>query len=453
MRYLKIKLVIILAICNLVGFHALHRYQEMVAGGDSWGYYAHLPSTFIYHDVGDYHRTVAAGNAVLHTQNDVYSDKYAIVHRHPNGKYNIKYTNGVALMLLPFFLLAHIFVLLTNISPADGFSMPYLLAIGWGVIVWTSVANYFLITVLRRYFSQTVTATSLIAITLATNLLHNVVYTSIMSHAFLFTCYALLIYHTDTYYRQPTQRRLIWIAMSAAMITLLRLNEIYCILIPLLWNVCSFQDLTARFRWIGQHFSQYLLAAASGFCILLPQIIYWKILTGDFIYYAYVGETFDFKHSHIWDGWFSYRNGWLVWSPVMIGSILGIFWTWRNAKAAFVPLVLLLSLHAYVIYSWWCFTYINGFGSRPMEDIYPLLAFAMASWLTVAFRRVWTSGVVGVFIGCCILLNMFQIWQQSAGLLVTDMMSEGYYWEMFCQPKIQRVRLLLTLVVKYSHKT
>jgi hypothetical protein len=438
MKYQKILFVLGLTVLNLCAFHYFQFYKRFVSGGDSWGYYTHLVSTFIYHDIGDYHATAAGSKEQFPDFGDQFSNGYGVLHQAPTGKYVTKYTNGVALMLSPFFGLAHLYVKLSHKYLANGFSTPYLLAIGWGVIFWLSLSYYYLITVLRRYFSKWVTGITLFTLAFATNLFYNTTYNSIMSHALLFACYAFLIYNTDTYYKNPNQRRLILLAFSAAMLSLLRLNEIYCILIPLLWNVTDFTSLKARFQWIFQNIKQYLIAALCASIVFVPQIIYWKKLTGKFIYDGYIKEYFDFKHPHIYDGWFDYGNGWLVWSPVMVISLLGIIVLRRYAKAAFLPLILLLPLHVYIIYSWWCYHYINGFGSRPMEHLYPILAFSMASFLAFMFQRKWTTGLTLVFITGCIGLNLFQVWQQHSGIIFTEMTNRGFYWGIFGQTKPTR---------------
>jgi hypothetical protein len=202
--------------------------------------------------------------------------------------------------------------------------------------------------------------------------------------------------------------------------------------------VTNISALKARFIWIFTNIKQYFVASACAFVLFIPQITYWKTQTGSFLYNGYVGERFDFLHPHIYDGLLAYNNGWLLWSPLMAISLIGIAFVYKYAKNALLPLLILFPLHTYIIYSWWCYQYINGFGSRPMEHLYPLLAFGVASFLTFMLQRKWTTALVSMLVIGGIGLNIFQTWQQGQGLIFTEMMNKGLYWGIFGQTRTNK---------------
>jgi len=91
-------------------------------------------------------------------------DTYGLYHKHPTtGKNIIKYTSGVALMLSPFFIIAHYMANLLGLT-ADGFSTIYKLFLGLGAIFWVSLGLWCLFTVLEKYFTQFVTVITIVAI-------------------------------------------------------------------------------------------------------------------------------------------------------------------------------------------------------------------------------------------------------------------------------------------------
>jgi hypothetical protein len=65
----------------------------------------------------------------------------------------------------------------------------------------------------------------------------------------------------------------------------------------------------------------------------------------------------------------------------MIFALAGIPVLWHRRKEFFWPVIVMLILHIYLIYSWWCWYYGGSLGSRPMIDIYGPLAVSMAAFL------------------------------------------------------------------------
>lgn len=421
----------LIAIAFLVSFYKIEYWKGNFHSGDSWGYYTYLPATFLYDDLGDYSKCVEAIRKYNPQFEDPLNDPYGIYHRHPEtGKNVVKYSCGVALALSPFFALSHGYALFVN-GPADGYSPVYGVGLGLGMITWVCFGLYFLFRVLNRYFDRTVSGLTILALAFATNLYYNTVLNSLMSHALIFSLYCFLIYATDTYYRQPTLRRGLIIGLSAGAITLVRMNEVYCVLIPLLWGITDSGTWKARFRHFRVYWTHFVLAALVASLLFIPQVLYWKTFADAWVFNGYIGEKFDFRNAQIHKGLFGYNNGWLVWSPIMALSIPGIMVTWFRARAAFWSLILLLPLHIVVIYSWWCWNYINGFGSRPMEHMYPLLAFALAAFFSLFTGKWMGKALVGLIIAGAAALNIFQIYQTVNGMLITSAATKAYYWTIF----------------------
>ena len=155
-----------------------------------------------------------------------------------------------------------------------------------------------------------------------------------MPHAYLFALYALILYLTDNFYRADRRRELyaaaIGILSGLAVIT--RPTEIICVLIPLLWGVKGMDSLKERFVFFlnNRRFAViYILAA---FIAAFPQLLYWKIYAGHWLFFSYHGEdkTFNFIKPHLFNVLISYRKGWLMYTPVMILSLLGFYQLYRS---------------------------------------------------------------------------------------------------------------------------
>src|SRR5205823_4447517 len=68
-------------------------------------------------------------------------------------------------------------------------------------------------------------------------------------------------------------------------------------------------------------------------CILvgIPQIIYWKIVTGHWIFNSYWNQdSFDISESYLRKILFSFRKGWFIYTPMTVFAFIGIYFSIKN---------------------------------------------------------------------------------------------------------------------------
>ena len=188
-------------------------------------------------------------------------------------------------------------------------------------------------------------------------------------------------YRNERYYR---------IFLVAFFIKFINSNHIFYaaiisqILVFILFNVVSFNSLKAKVALFWEYKIQVLIIVIATLIVWVPQIAFWKYATGHYFFFSYGEERFYFDSPHIFDGLFSYRKGWLLYTPIMVFALLGIVSLVKVQKKWLAPVLVFTSLNIYVIYSWWCWWYGGSFGSRPMVDSYALMAIPLAafySWM------------------------------------------------------------------------
>lgn len=385
--------------------------------------------------MGSYDTSIAAWRQYNPTDPDPKADKYGM-RPTPLGSFAIKYPLGVAFLESPFFALAHGYCKWSGQFPADGFSLPYLLLAGLSTLCYAFLGLLFLYKTLQKYFSTSVAQITIATLALGTNLFFFSAYTVGMAHPYVFFWLAVLIWATDRWYRTPNCRTAIWVGVALGFITITRAPDALAVLIPVFWGLRNRSDFRTRAHLFWQEKRQLAVTVAAGLATILPQLIYWKILTGQWLYYGYQGEEFHWAQPEITNGLFSFQNGWLIYTPVMALALAGIFWLRRQAPAAFWPTVLLLPPYLYITYSWWCWQYINGFGSRPMVDIYPVLAFPLAALLAAANRARWSRWLLGGLLVFFVGLNLFQTNQTAQLVLLSERGNWAYYRVIFGQWRI-----------------
>ncbi|MCK5776662.1 MAG: glycosyltransferase family 39 protein, partial [Bacteroidales bacterium] len=281
---------------------------------DAFGYYMYLPSIFIYQDITDLKWLPEVDSKYSVTGGKVYQAE-----KNENGDYVFKYLIGVSIMESPFFLLGHLIAENTK-HEADGFSPPYQYAIAFGAVIFCILAIFLLRTLLLRFFSDRSTAISLVLLVTATNLIQYVSIDSGMSHSYIFPLYVIVIYTTIKWHSKPS---ILWASLTGLTIglaTICRPTEAIMLFIPLLWNTQTKEVSKAKWNQVKKYKIHILYAVIFGFIGILPQLIYWKIASGSFIYN--VGSKWVFLNPffRVLFGW---ESGWFIYTPITIFFILG----------------------------------------------------------------------------------------------------------------------------------
>ncbi|MFK7978846.1 MAG: hypothetical protein AB8G86_02590 [Saprospiraceae bacterium] len=403
-------------------------WQTGAQGGDPLGYYTYLPATFLYQDWENLAETnKARGDHLKRKFSENFYEEQFITNRIENGNQVIKYTCGIAMTNTPFFGIAHFLAPYLGYKQ-DGFSPIYIFfqyLAGFFYALW---GLWLVRLILLKWFEDKEVTLALVCIALGTNLYFFVVYHAAMAHATLFFLHAMVLYQTILLYEKQAWKNAIILGIALGLIILIRPVEMIIVLIPLLWGISPLNKTTLneRFLFLKKHQLKIGLVVLFTFLMAIPQFLYWYKLTGNFIYYSYGEEGFDFSKPKIIKGLFGYGNGWLAYTPIMYFALIGLFFIRRKAIALF-PFLLFLGIHIYITYSWWCWYYINGLGSRPMVETYGLLSIPLAAyWLVIKQKKWLYYGSIGLALFFT-YLNVFQTWQFYKGMLRSEASRLEFY--------------------------
>jgi len=443
-RYSKAAWFLSCLLIILTGFFYYPKWEqkgtEATISWDVSGYYMYLPAAFIYKDLKQCNFRDEVMERYRPTPN------FEQAFRHESGNFVMKYSCGQAILMSPFFFTGHLIAGISANYPADGFSYPYQISIGIGMLLYSLVGLWLVRKILLLYFSDTAVAMTILALALGSNYFNYAAIDGAMTHSPLFTVYALLVYLTISFYRRHSIWKAVAIGCLIGLATLTRPTEIISALIPLLWGIGNKKDLKERIRWIGQQSKYFITAALFTALIVSIQIAYWKIITGSWVVYSYQNEKFSFLKPHLKECFVGYRSGWLVYSPIMILSILGFVALYKKQKNLFWPVFIFCFLFTYICFSWDIWWYGGSLGQRAMIQSYPMLAFPMAALIQWIFSgQAWLKIVTGIFIAFCIWFNLWLTHQgHRGGLLRVGEMTRAYFWAIFGRSKVdERVETLL----------
>lgn len=426
----KYSLFACLLIFAVAASHRYHYYQKFSQEHtfnhltfDAFGYYVYLPSAIIYHDMTsvDWVKPVDS----LYHVNSGYQ-LYQVT-QEDNGNYVFKYLGGVALLQMPFFLIAHWTVPSLG-YPADGFSLPY----QWGIIAATFFYAFLGLWLLRRlllhYFNDTTTALTLIMVALGTNWLQYVCVDSALSHAYIFPMYALILLLSRKWHETPAMTTAFAIGWVIGLATMSRPTEAIMLFIPLLWGTQDKAAARAKWSLVAAHKPHLVATVAGGLLGILPQIIYWKYAAGSFIYD--VGSRWFFLNP-----WFrvlfGFEKGWFIYTPVTIFFVVG-FWFMKNRPFQRSVIVFCL-LNLWIITAWADWKYGASYSCRALIQSYPVFALPFAAVAAHFLKSRWRPAI-WVVCAYCLVLNLIQIYQYNNGMLQFEENAFELYWRAYMNP-------------------
>jgi hypothetical protein len=404
---------------------------------DAFGYYIYLPGIFIYKDIKQMDWVTEIVNK-YNTTGPIYQLSKPL----PNGNKSIKYLIGVSLLYSPFFLISHNFASWLN-YPQDGFSAPYQIGICLAALFYAFLGLYVLRWVLLQYFSDSAAAFSLILIALATNYPQYVSVESGMSHGYIFSLYAFLLAATIKWHHRPAKSMAFILGGIVGLGIISRPTEAVMIFIPLFYGTQDAIKRKEKWALVAKYRTHLVYCAMGGALAISPQLIYWKVVTGNWIYD--VGSKWTFLQPN-WQVLFGWEKGWFIYTPVVVLLVFGILYFRKNPFYKSVLFYFILNL--WIVIAWFDWRYGASYSARALIQSYAVLSLPLAAMIQKLLNTRTRYLLFGLFI-FLIYLNIFQIWQYNKTILHYNDMNRRYYQAIFLNPNPSPLEMSLLDTKEY----
>ena len=211
-----------------------NHFPNNVLSWDVYGAYLHLPANFIYKDpfLTDW-SWIERLNEQYNSTPSYYQFWYA-----DTGNQVIKYPIGFALIYAPFFFVGHWLAPFLGYAQ-DGFSAPYQWSIIAGHCFYVLLGLWMARKVLLHFFTDKIAALLLLILFAGTNFYFTTTTMVAMPHVHLFLFYALILWFTIRWHKQPSIKNSVLLGLSIGLASLIRATEILTVLIPLFWQVTN----------------------------------------------------------------------------------------------------------------------------------------------------------------------------------------------------------------------
>jgi hypothetical protein len=426
-----VSMIILVLLIIIISSIKIKNPQHNILSWDVFGSYLYLPATFIYDDPAI--KDISWVENINATYNNTAT--FYQLSPTPDGRNVIRFTPGMAIMMSPFFMFGHGYALLTE-NAADGFSDPYQWAIILAGLFYTVIGLIFLRKVLLKYLSDRVTAITLAVLCISSNLFFFITFGNDVPHVYAFTLNVLIIWLTIRWHEDHKKIHAILLGLLLGLAVISRTLEVLMVIVPVLWGVYNKETLINKWKLIIQYKVHILLLILAGFVAILPQLFYWKMASGGWLFWVYndPGSSLDLFHPRFFWVLIGFRKGFFIYDPVMIFAFIGFYHLYRKKKEIFVPLLLVTLFHIYLIA---CFTSLVAFGWRAFIELYAILAIPLAFFIGwVQSSKLVVRISIYLIILALTVLNLFQVWQLNNGVLDGYRMTKEYYFRIFAKTKI-----------------
>lgn len=382
--------VLLVSMVFSISIHFDYEERYKVISSDAEGYYQYLPAVFIKKDITD----------------QPYS------YYMEDGRLFNKYTCGVALLEMPFFLGAHLYTRLTESEAADGYSQNYEYALQLSAAFYLVAGMFCLYYFLRRYFPAWAIVISLLAIYQGTNMLYYTNGEAGMSHVYSFFIFSAFICFTPHFLEFKGIKFTLVTGLLLGIAVLLRPTNIILGFFILFYDVYNFRELRDRFMLLLGRWWHFAIIAVIGVLVFIPQMYYWnkmlgKLFVNSYRYDVAVTGFINWRNPKILQVLAGHRSGWLLYAPVMILSLIGLVWIFIKHAYHSRGLMIIFLILLYLSGSWSAYTFGSAYGYRPFIELSAFLSipFVFMMWKIFRSNSIVLKALLVLFIANCIFLN------------------------------------------------
>jgi hypothetical protein len=389
--------------------------------GDGVGYYAYLRAPIIQHNLRfeeDWrHANLGFVESRVGSDNQLLSDQYS-----STGYIGNLFTAGPAILWTPFFLLAHVTVLVADSFgghiPSDGFSFPYRVLVAFGTAFYGFCGLLLSYSLARKFLDPSWALLATLGIWAGSSLPVYMYFNPFWAHAHSVFVAALFLWYWDR--TRPNRTLGQWLVLgviSGLLVDVYFVNGVF-LLIPFVESMLDYvKELRSKNRAAVLHlFGANLLYLAAFAIVILPTLITRKIIFGGmFRFGAYANLPWDWRAPFWHSVLFSSDHGMLSWTPLLGFALLGLFLPFRGGKWIKAYLALATVAFYYVISSYPFWDGMASYGNRFFISLTPVFIIGLAlllervGGLFRSFRLAYATQ--GLVIALFVLWNLAFIFQ------------------------------------------
>jgi hypothetical protein len=295
---------------------------------------------------------------------------------------------------------------------------------------------------LLRFFSDGITAVTLVLVILGGNYLQLAVFDGSLAHNILFTLFALIVWLTIRWHETPHRKYAISLGLAIGLAILVRPASAVILLVPLLWGVFDKESLQRKWILIRSNYSQLILCFLYLAIVVFLQMLFMNIRSGGFNNPGNApDEKFRWIAPYLMQVLFSSGKGWLIFAPMMVFPLIGFYFLAERNKAIFFATFLFFLVNLAIVAGWPAWWHGNVPGQPALLESCVILAIPFGYLLQwIASLKLYTRVPFYLVFLFFILLNLFQSWQYIRFMIDPPNMTKEDYFQ--THPEKYNMRVL-----------
>jgi hypothetical protein len=389
--------------------------------GDGVGYYAYARAPLIEHNL-DFTHDYQQANASFRENRLDENGQPTAEFRTRTGHLENHFTVGPAILWAPFLLAAHAGVLLArsfgSAIPADGFSLPYRIAMGLATALYGFLGLFISFRIARKYVDETWALLATLAIWWASSLPVYMYFNPAWSHAHSAFVVALFLwYWHETRDARSLRQWILLGALAGLMLNVYYANLMLFAILPfeaLRDYGAAFRKVTASSPTVAQLLARHAAFGLTLILCLLPTFIAHRIIYGGIFETGYGSVSqWNWGSPYLLSVLFSSNHGMISWTPILLFAVIGLVAFWRSVPRVGGAFLLAAIAFYYFIASYPDWAGISSYGSRFFVSLTALFVLGLAVFLDRFTRSFRKRGAA--LAASCVFLACFVFW--NAGLM------------------------------------
>jgi hypothetical protein len=392
--------------------------------GDGVGYYAYGRALLVEHSFdfrNDWlHANTSFRAGRVDNQNRIGPDQFT-----STGHIDNHFSIGPAILWCPGLVIAHTFVKIDHLFggsiPADGFSLPYILAMALQTACYGFLGVLLSFKLAKRHLPDRAAFWGAIGIWFASSLPVYMYFNPAWSHALSAFTTALFFWYWDRTRADRTIGQ--WLLLG--IISGLMMNVYYVctvlLIVPLFESLAFYWRGILLKRWgsVEVLFFRNLAFLLAVFVAFLPTLITKKIVYGSYAKFGY-GEKWFLSSPALLKVCFSSEHGLISWTPIVLLSLVGLVILFRYDRELSLSSIFGFSIYLYTIGCYQEWAGISSFGNRFFVSLTPIFVLGLATFFAgIALRSPvkFTTKLAPIINAVLIIWNMGLIFQWGTHLI------------------------------------
>ncbi len=344
---------------------------------------------------------------------------------------------GTALFWSPAYLLVHGGILLARALgasvEADGLSRPYTLAVCYASVLYAFAGLYLSYRLCRRFFSPFASALAVAVVWLATPAFFYSHANPPWSHSVSLFAVALFIFTWHNTRERPTPARFFALGLLGGLVALVREQDIVFLLIPTVEALAAWRRGAAR--PLPALLGRPVLLAAGTLLTFSPQLAVYRVLGGHFAPNPTVAGKFTWWSPYFFQVLGDPHYGLLVWCPVLIPALAGLFFLSRRDRLLGLALGIAFLAQVYLTGAYLTWMGPGSFGPRRFIAGTVIFSLGLAAFLSFLREKGWPAwGLValgGLFVAwnLGLIANWILYPEERTSGLLWDRLPSRLLWE------------------------